>query len=528
MHRQFLRSFSLFLGSALLSLATATPVLANELWVTPAKKHADKAVGDWAATRFGDTHFSFGIPDNFDGFLGATVVLIAKESGEISYDLHLSISQDALSHDDFTDSIQDLPAVVVKGQLLELDVSAIFPSDLVAGVDYASLHLNARHGRGHRDGDDDDDDDRPQGGSNLAQVIGLRFQYEGPVGADGPEDPRGETGPTGPSGPSGPQGETGPTGPSGPSGPQGETGPTGPSGPSGPQGETGDTGATGPSGPQGATGDDGRNSLTRVFVDPQGAASAQCFPFGGVDLLFGLDQNGNSVLDDVEVQGNYIVCNGRPGDTGATGPSGPQGGTGPPGPSGPSGPQGATGGDGRHSVTRVAVAVPLCFGAQGFQGGKTIEFGLDQNGNSVLDDGEVQGSYNVCNGEKGDTGATGPTGAQGEVGPTGPQGEVGPTGPQGEPAPTGFQPGHIRDIGIWIRFTPVRLGAGDRITRSFRCDPDNSYALSGGCGNAGTSRDIRVLYSGPDRTDPLTWLCRVENISATTSRNVDFAVFCAY
>ena len=150
--------------------------------MTPAKKHADKAVGDWAATRFGDTHFSFGILDNLEDFIGAKVVLIGKKDGAISYDLQLSISQNALRHDDFTDSIQDLPALLVRDELLEIDVSEIFPSNLAAGVDYASLHFNARHGRRHPDGDDDED---RRGGSNLVQVIGLRFQYDSVLAGGG-------------------------------------------------------------------------------------------------------------------------------------------------------------------------------------------------------------------------------------------------------------------------------------------------------------------------------------------------------
>lgn len=111
-------------------------------------------------------------------------------------------------------------------------------------------------------------------------------------------------------------------------------------------------------------------------------------------------------------------------------------------------------------------------------GGQSVQIGLDENRNDVLDDDEVDQTSYVCNGADGEvdleitpidegdsrcpfggtnfrvgeeefvacngspgaTGPAGPTGATGPAGPTGPTGPAGPTGatgPAGETGPTG-------------------------------------------------------------------------------------------
>jgi len=62
---------------------------------------------------------------------------------------------------------------MVKGEMLEIDVSSIFPAGMFPGVDYASLVF------------------RPKNKANYAKVVGLRFQYEGPTGPQGPPGPAG-------------------------------------------------------------------------------------------------------------------------------------------------------------------------------------------------------------------------------------------------------------------------------------------------------------------------------------------------
>ena len=81
--------------TALLAFALAVltaPVKANELWVAPAKNPADKLIADFAVAQK-KAHFGFGVPDNFNGFTRATVLLIGSKDQEIRYDLTLSISQ---------------------------------------------------------------------------------------------------------------------------------------------------------------------------------------------------------------------------------------------------------------------------------------------------------------------------------------------------------------------------------------------------------------------------------------------------
>lgn len=82
-------------GRALLVFALAIfaiPLKANELWVAPAKNTADRLIADFAVADK-KAHFGFGVPDNFNGFTKATVLLIGSKDQEIRYDLTLSISQ---------------------------------------------------------------------------------------------------------------------------------------------------------------------------------------------------------------------------------------------------------------------------------------------------------------------------------------------------------------------------------------------------------------------------------------------------
>ena len=107
------------------------------------------------------------------------------------------------------------------------------------------------------------------------------------------------------------------------------------------------------------------------------------------------DESGGSNVWTVTMsdgtKANFIVKNGRKGDTGETGPQGPKGDTGETGPQGPKGDTGETGPQGRK-------------------------------------------------GDTGDTGPQGPKGDTGETGPQGPKGDTGDTGPQGPKGDTGETP----------------------------------------------------------------------------------------
>ena len=138
-------------------LCLSASVSANEIWVLPTLDPPKKGVGNWAVTEKGKTHFSFAVPDNMIAFQQAQIVVIGNKDINITYDLHLSLSQDGADHADFTDSIFGGVALF-QGELLEIDVSAIFPP-LLSGVDYVGLHLKT-----FKLVPDNDDDDVYSGG----------------------------------------------------------------------------------------------------------------------------------------------------------------------------------------------------------------------------------------------------------------------------------------------------------------------------------------------------------------------------
>jgi hypothetical protein len=218
--------------------------LANEIWVAPEKKDPDKAVGNWAVTKDGDTHFSFALPDNMTDFLGAKVVVIGKKDKDITYDLHISVAQNMQRHDAISYSLTDLLETLVKDELLEIDVSSVFPDPLYPGYDYITLHFKADK-------------------KGEVRIIGMRFQYDGPPGPQGEQGPQGDQGDQGIQGVKGNKGIQGLKGDTGEQGPQGIQGAKGNTGDQGPKGDTGDTGSqglkgdTGDTGPQGAKGDTG-------------------------------------------------------------------------------------------------------------------------------------------------------------------------------------------------------------------------------------------------------------------------------
>lgn len=224
---------------AMAAAPLAGSAMADEIWVLPAKAGADAALGRWAVTDEGDTRFSIAVPASLTRFVSAKVVLIGEpwtkgprpfaESSEIgaasdanhrppgrdpafAYDLYLALSRDGEKQDFFTDARRGLgPLLVAPGQLVEVDVSEVFPAGALAGVDYVTLRFRANP---------------PQ----RVHAVGLRFSFEGAPGPPGP---------TGPIGPTGPQGDPGLPGLVGPAGPTGSTGATGPQGPEGPAAGTG-------------------------------------------------------------------------------------------------------------------------------------------------------------------------------------------------------------------------------------------------------------------------------------------------
>jgi hypothetical protein len=277
-------------------------------------------------------------------------------------------------------------------------------------------------------------------------------------------------GPVGPTGATGATGSQGPAGATGSLGPQGIQGVAGPTGATGSQGSQGATGLQGPQGIAGTNGANGQNTLVKTTTEPTGANCAT----GGVKIEYGLDANSNGILDAVEINATLTkyVCNGATGATGPQGPAGatgsqglqgiqgvagptgatglqgsigltgPAGATGTQGPQGVAGTNGTNGTNGQNSLVKTTTESA---GANCTTGGVKIEYGLDANGNGILDAGEINATLTkyVCNGTTGATGVQGPagaTGAQGVAGPTGATGAQGPVGATGPQGPAGALP----------------------------------------------------------------------------------------
>jgi len=141
------------------------------------------------------------------------------------------------------------------------------------------------------------------------------------------------------------------------------------------------TGATGPAGT------DGFNAL----IDPVPfTPDPACSGYSGVRNYFGLD-NGDGggtardgILQTGERDGSFVVCTGR------------------------------------RSVTDIVVESP---GVNCADGGFRFQSGVDDDGDSLLDPGEVDFTGYACNGADGSSGPQGPAGEDGEPGPRGPPGE---------------------------------------------------------------------------------------------------------
>lgn len=148
------------LVAALVCLASffAISAAADEIWIAPGEK-ADVSHGDWGVTSVGEAHFTFAVPDSLDSFTGAQVMVIGKKNKSITYNLHLSISQDGSFHYASTADATGLSATISTDKLSALDASSVFPTGLVAGVDVVGLHFDSSSQTDFR-------------------VIGLRVQYE--------------------------------------------------------------------------------------------------------------------------------------------------------------------------------------------------------------------------------------------------------------------------------------------------------------------------------------------------------------
>jgi hypothetical protein len=103
------------------------------------------------------------------------------------------------------------------------------------------------------------------------------------------------------------------------------------------------------------------SELVRSDPEPQGPNCAN----GGTAIHEGVDDDGDGLLDDDEIDATTYVCNGTPGTA---------------------------------ALVVISAEAP---GVNCTNGGSAVRTGTDVNANSVLDDDEVQQTIYVCNGVDG-------------------------------------------------------------------------------------------------------------------------------
>jgi hypothetical protein len=119
----------------------------------------------------------------------------------------------------------------------------------------------------------------------------------------------------------------------------------------------------------------GPSSLVALTEEPAGSNCAA----GGTKISTGADMNGNGKLDDSEVTDSSFVCSGVAG--------------------------GATADGGNAGAGSLVDVVNEPSGANCANGGVRIASGSDEDGDGVLDSGEVKTTKYVCNGASGDAGS---------------------------------------------------------------------------------------------------------------------------
>jgi hypothetical protein len=125
-----------------------------------------------------------------------------------------------------------------------------------------------------------------------------------------------------------------------------------------------------------STGAAGASSLIFTTDEPPGA---NC-PAGGIRVDHGQDLDENGLLTGDEIKGTGFVCDG------------------------PIGTMGGMGTSGRPALVAMSDETA---GANCAAGGKRIDYGVDDDGDNTLDTGEIDGTQYVCNGANGPTGANG-------------------------------------------------------------------------------------------------------------------------
>ena len=126
----------------------------------------------------------------------------------------------------------------------------------------------------------------------------------------------------------------------------------------GADGTDGAAGQSGASGATGAGGEDGELTVIRTDVEPAGDNCAE----GGIAVRVGVDDDGDGLLSDAEIDDTAYLCNGA---------------------------------DGARSLIRMEDLAP---GSECAAGGTVVYTGLDDNGDGTLSDAEIDDTAYVCDG----------------------------------------------------------------------------------------------------------------------------------
>ena len=187
----------------------------------------------------------------------------------------------------------------------------------------------------------------------------------------------------------------------------------------------------GPEGPAGVSGEQGENGTagSSFHLVQTSADLPTCDESVNEQIFFVANDNGFevcqnqawSVIDLTGLQGDsgsdgndgVNGTNGVNGTDGTNGINGQNGADGNDGADGQDGTNGSNGADGDNGLTSLIVSSLEPNGVNCPTGGTRIDTGIDDNGNSFLEGGEIDDTIFVCNGEDGNDGADGADGANG-------------------------------------------------------------------------------------------------------------------
>lgn len=222
----------------------------------------------------------------------------------------------------------------------------------------------------------------------------------------------------------------------------------------------GDDGADGTNGTDGEDGTSGSDGLTSLVKTSSEGPGLNC-TYGGTRIEIGLDDSDDGVLDAGEVDTTNFACDGQDGADGSSGQDGS---------------------DGANGLTALVALSSEANGSNCTNGGTRIDVGLDDDGDQILDPGEIDSTSYVCDGADGQDGTDGAPGQDGNDGAPGQDGNDGAPGQDGNDGAPG-QDGNdgtsgSNGLNALVKQTAISAegtcsGAGIRIDSGLDTSKDN-------------------------------------------------------